>query len=149
MSKFTFVLALMGGMAAVPAVALAMEPYLPKSPKVFSKLDADSNGRITLAEIQPKAEKRFLRMDGDKNGVVTTAEIDAALNRALELRRKRILAALDKDANGSITKSELDTFVETLLAAADADHDGGVTLEESRNFRVAKAKKPATGESSN
>ena len=149
MSKFSLALAVFAGITTIPAVAFAMEPYLPKSPKVFAKLDSDSNGRITLAEIQPRAEKRFLRLDGDKNGEVTTAEIDAALNKAVQQRRNRILAALDADRNGTITKGELDWFIETMMKTADADKDGGVTLEEARNSAVAKLKKPATGESAN
>jgi Ca2+-binding EF-hand superfamily protein len=148
-SKIALVVAVLGSMAAVPAVALAMEPYLPKSPKVFSRLDSDSNGRITLAEIRLKAERRFEKMDGDRNGEVTLAEVDAVLNAALEKRKARIMAKLDADRNDVITKAELGAYVEALVNLADADHNGGVTIDEAQKFNVAKLKKPVTGESSN
>lgn len=44
-------------------------------------------------------------MDADGNGAVTAAEIDETLRKALERYRNRILAALDADKDGSITKS--------------------------------------------
>lgn len=149
MTRFAFAITLLGAMAIVPATALAMEPYLPKNPKAFSKADADSNGKVTAAEIAPLAEKRFARMDADSNGAVSAAEIDASLARALERRRDRILARLDADKDGAISRAELDGFVAKMVEAADGDHDGGVTLQEARNYRVAKSRKPATGEASN
>ncbi len=149
MTRFAFALALLGSMAIVPATALAMEPYLPKNPRAFSKADADSNGKVTAAELAPLAEKRFDRMDTDRNGAVSAAEIDASLTRALQRRRDRMLANLDANKDGAISRAELDGFVTKMVDSADGDHDGGVTLEEARNSRVAKLKKPATGETSN
>ncbi len=149
MTKFSFVLAVFAGMAVVPTVALAMEPYLPKSPKSFGRVDADSNGRVTAAELAPRAEKRILRLDGDRDGEVSAAEIDLALKQAVERRRDRIMATLDGDKNGRISKAELDSFVANLVEQADTDHDGGVTLAEARNYRVAKRKKPVTEETAN
>ena len=149
MNRFALALALFGNLAFVPVEALAMEPYLPKNPKAFSKADADSNGKVTAAEIAPLAGKRFIRLDADKNGTVSAAEIDTALTRALERRRDRMLANLDANRDGAISRAELDGFVAKMVEAADGDHDGGITLEEARNYRVAKLRKPVTGETSN
>jgi len=149
MTRFALAFALLAGVALAPVPGHAMEPYLPKTPKAFSKADADQNGKVTAAEIVPLAEKRFMRLDADRNGAVSSAEIDAALTRALERRRDRILAKLDADKDGAITKAELDRAVDGLVAAADGDRDGGITLEEARKPRVAKLKKPVTGEKTN
>jgi Ca2+-binding EF-hand superfamily protein len=139
----------MASVAIAPAPGLAMEPYLPRTTKSFGKADADANGKVTAAEIAPLAEKRFARLDADRNGAVSAAEIDAALQRALERRRDRVLAKLDADKDGIISRGELDRSVEALVAAADGDRDGGVSLEEALNYRVAKLRKPATGEKPN
>lgn len=147
MKTFATTLALLAGITAVPA--LAMEPYLPKSPKAFGKTDTDGNGKVTAAELQPFAEKRFARLDADRNGDVTVTEIDAALTRALERRRDRILAKLDADRNGAISRQELDRYMDQMVAAADGNHDGGLSLDEAINAKVAKLRKPATGETSN
>lgn len=125
----------------VAGPAFAMEPAMPRAPKVFAKIDANSDGKITPEELRPKAEARLFRADGDKNGEVTGAEIDAVLQRYVELRRNRILRMLDGDKNGAITKAELDAYVDALLKSADADADGGVTLEEARSFKLAKLAK--------
>ena len=151
MNHLPFTIALLGALAIVPATALAMEPYLPKTQKAFNSVDADKNGKITPAEITPRAEKRFDRYEADHNGEVTQAEIDAALKAALERQRARILASLDADKNGTITRAEYDAAVDRLIAAADTDKDGSLSLAEARKYKVAKAAKPATptGETSN
>jgi len=149
MKKPAILMAAMFSTVIVAGAALAQEPTLPRSPKVFAKLDSDSDGKITLAEIKPKAEKRFQRLDRDRNGEVSAAEIDAALQRVMERRRNRILKAMDTDGNGAISTAELDAFVGLLMKSADTDGDGAVTLDEARNFRVAKLRKPATGDGAN
>ena len=149
MTRTAFAFALLGSLALLPAAALAMEPYLPRNPKAFTKADADGNGKVTAAEITPLAEKRFTRMDADGNGAVTAAEIDETLRKALERRRNRILAALDADKDGSITKSELDRFVEQMVAnarqiasaaterAAIAERDMARLEKRSKNHKAA------------
>jgi Ca2+-binding EF-hand superfamily protein len=149
MMRAALAFALLAGVAIAAGPVQAMEPYLPKTAKSFGKADADANGKVTAAEIVPLAEKRFQRIDRDRNGAVTAAEIDEALKRALERRRDRIMARLDADRNGAVSRTELDRYVAGMVAAADGDHDGGVSLEEARNYRVAKLKKPATGDKSN
>lgn len=125
-----------------PAAAFAAEPYLPRHPASFARLDADKNGAISPAELKPKAERRLLRFDGDGNREVTAAEIDAHLQKIMANRRARLMAALDGDGNGAITVAELDKYVEAMFNGADTDGDGGVTLEEARAFRIAKWRKP-------
>jgi Ca2+-binding EF-hand superfamily protein len=143
------------GMAAVAGVILlagtaaAIEPWIPRNGKIFAKLDADRSGKVTLDEIKPRAEQRFAGYDTDGDGAVSTAEIDARLKQALERRRNRILAGLDEDKNGSISKAELDKFVEAMFNGADADDDGGITLDEARAFRMAAWRKKREGASAN
>lgn len=123
---------------ALTATAAAMEPGFPRGEKLFQRVDADHDGKLSLAEIKPGLAKRFQRVDKDKDGAVTSAEIDAWLTREIEQRKARILARMDADKDGAVSRNELDRLVETLFNDADQDHDGGVTLAEARAFRAVK-----------
>ncbi len=149
MNLFAPPLALLLGIAALPASALAIEPYLPGSPRAFGKADIDSNGKITAQELAPRVERRFARLDADKNGQVSVAEIDAMLQEALERRRARLMDRFDANKDGQISRAEIDALVERLIVAADDDKDGAVSVEEVRRHRLAKRAKPATEETPN
>jgi hypothetical protein len=121
--------------------AQANEPGIPRSERLFGRLDTNADGRLAIEEVRPKAERRFMRLDTDGDGKVTTAEIDAWLTKIEERRRQRILDHMDLDKDGAVTKAELDTYLEKLFATADGDHDGGVTLAEAQAYHAAKARR--------
>lgn len=139
--KALYAVLLTTGLVAAGGLAMAAEPYLPKAQKTFERIDLNRDGKISLAEFTPVAEKRFLGIDVNKDNAVSTAEIDASLQAALERRRNRILANLDADRNGSISRAELDGYIEAMVAGADADSDGGVSFSEARIFKIAKWRK--------
>ncbi|MBI2719369.1 MAG: EF-hand domain-containing protein [Rhizobiales bacterium] len=149
MKRALFAVSALAGMTLLGAEALALEPYLPRTPRVFERIDADGNGKITLAEIKPKAETGLMKLDTDGNGEVSGAEIDAYLQKAIEQRRARLLAAMDTDKSGSITKVELDKFIDAMFNGADANGDGGVTLQEARDFKVVQWRKRFLGQAAN
>ena len=139
--KALYAVLLITGVAAAGGLAMAAEPYLPKAQKSFDRIDLNKDGKINLAEFTPIAEKRFMGIDVNKDNAVSTAEIDASLQAALERRRNRILANLDADKNGSISRAELDKYVEAMVAGADTDSDGGVSFSEARIFKIGKWRK--------
>lgn len=127
--------------AIVAGTALAAEPYLPRLQRAFDRVDSDRDGKVSPAEFTLAANKRFMRDDSNKDGAVSATEIDAALQAAMQRRRDRIMANMDTDKNGSVSQAELDAYVQSMVKAADADSDGGVTLAEARSFRLAKWRK--------
>lgn len=129
--------------------AQSAEPYLPRMQKAFERVDADKDGKVTVAELSPLAEKRFMRDDSNGDGQVSSAEIEAALKAAMERRRDRIMASMDANKDGSISKGELDAFVTAMVKGADTDQDGGVTMAEARSFRLAKWRKAMQNGTSN
>jgi Ca2+-binding EF-hand superfamily protein len=139
--KALYAVLLITGVAAAGGLAMAAEPYLPKAQKSFDRIDLNKDGKINLAEFTPVAEKRFLGIDVNKDNTVSSAEIDVSLQAALERRRNRILANLDSDKNGSISRAELDSYIEAMVAGADTDSDGGVSFSEARIFKIAKWRK--------
>ncbi len=139
--KIVMIVLVASGVAAVATMAVASEPYLPRAQKVFDRLDANKDGKISLAEFTPLAEKRFMKVDANNDGAVSAAEIDAALQAAMERRRDHILASMDTDKNGSVTRAELDNYVAAMVKGADTNGDGGVTFDEARIFKLAKWRK--------
>jgi len=147
--KALYAVLLITGVASVGGLAMAAEPYLPKAQKSFERVDLNKDGKINLAEFTPVAEKRFLGMDVNKDNALSIAEIDASLQAALERRRNRILANLDADKNGSISRAELNKYIEAMVAGADTDSDGGVSFSEARIFKIAKWRKALQTASAN
>jgi Ca2+-binding EF-hand superfamily protein len=129
------------GLVAIGGLAIASEPYLPRAQKAFDRLDTNKDGKINLAEFTPVAGKSFMSIDVNKDDAVSAAEIDASLQAALERRRNRILANMDGDKSGTVTRAELDKFIETMISGADTDGDGGVSFAEARIFKIAKWRK--------
>lgn len=137
-------LAIIAGVAALGVAAVAVhanEPGIPRGQRLFNWMDADKNGKISLNEIKPKAEKRFLKLDGNSDGNVTSAEIDSWLNQQIERRKQRIMGRMDANNDSSISKEEVDRFIDAMFNEADSDKDGGVTLDEARAFKMAKMTK--------
>jgi len=127
------VLLSLGGLGA----ALANEPSIPSTTRAFKSLDENADGKIELTEIQPRAVKRFQRFDGNGDGEVTAGEITENLQKRAERRKAGIMTRMDADSYGTITRGELDKYIETLFNLADADQDGGVTPEETKAYRSA------------
>jgi Ca2+-binding EF-hand superfamily protein len=128
---------------AFAIVATAREPGIPSSKKVFNRLDKNNDGRLGLDELKPKSERRFMRLDTDKDGTVTSAEIDTWLQEIAERRKQRILDQMDGDGDGAVTQAEAASYIDGMFAAADANADGGVTIDEARAYHVSKRKKNA------
>ncbi len=129
-----------GFFGAVALIAMAVqahatEPYLPRNEKALQRLDADKDGRISLAEIKPRMDKRLALADADGNKIITSAEIDAMLQKRVERRRIRIMELLDGNRDGTITQIEFDRVVEDMFDKADTDNNGGVDLAELQGFK--------------
>jgi len=105
---------------------------------LFQRYDSNRDGKITVDELKPRTERRFLRLDTDGDERVTVAEIDAWLTRIMERRRDRILSTMDKNGDGAVDRGELAERISALFTEADANSDGGVTLEESRTYHAER-----------
>ena len=140
-------LTILAGLAAlalpgVTASGWANEPYLPRTERSFTFLDADKDGKVSRDELRPKAVKRVLRLDANGDGEVSTAEIDTWFAKIVERRKARLMEHLDADKNGVLTSAEIGTFSDALVDRADEDRDGSVTLAEVRSSLAKRAKAP-------
>jgi hypothetical protein len=95
----------------------------------FKTSDMDGSGGMTQDEAIKGgfSSKRFGAVDADSDQIVTVAEIGAYL-----AERARVWAAADRDADGSISRSEAESSDElkTVFNNADRDADGILRKQE-------------------
>ena len=136
-------------MVGASAAAIAAEPYFPRQAGVFNRVDANKDGKIAPTEFAPIANKQFARMDINGDSQVTADEINKTMMLNLAKRRDRIMKFMDQDANGTITKVELDKLVEAMFNGADIDKDGSLTLTETQGFKRGLLRKAVAGQGGN
>jgi Ca2+-binding EF-hand superfamily protein len=115
--------------------------------KYFARVDADRDGFVTKTEADTamqafrgkRAEKRterradrrehaFERIDVNRDGAISKAEWDAR-----QAKRQQRVAARDHDGDGrSDGRHGMHGFGGQMLAMADANKDGRVTLQEAQ-----------------
>jgi Ca2+-binding EF-hand superfamily protein len=121
------------------AALLAAAPAVAETPRgaalLFERIDADSDGRVTAAEMTAAREAQFTRMDRNADGQVDPAEIEAARAR-LERFTAVADAGLggladrrDADGDGNLSRQEF-TAQGPMLALLDTDGDGAVSRAE-------------------
>ncbi|QXT40955.1 EF-hand domain-containing protein [Gymnodinialimonas ceratoperidinii] len=94
--------------AAAPAFAQATDAQGPTR-MIFSELDTDGNGAVTLEELQAVGSNRFSDADTDGSGALSRAELLAQSQERAETRVDRLLERADADGNGELTAEELET----------------------------------------
>ena len=95
-----------------PALAQPPRPLLHGGPQGFGLLasDANTDGKVTRAELEAFLSAQFSRIDTDNDGTSSPAERRAARDRDLATGRaeagKERFARLDGDRNGQLSPSE-------------------------------------------
>ena len=80
--------------------------------EVFARVDANSDGKVTLEDWQafnPKVDsKRFRKADLNGNGSICRKEADAEFDREGSL--PKLFKHIDTDANGNLSQAEVNAF---------------------------------------
>ena len=115
--------------------------------RMFERLDANRDGRVSWDEVWTVTQERFGAADADRNGSLTFAEFgnlrgpgrDGAANapgprpehlaRGAE-RRAAMFRALDANSDGGVTLAEMQVPLSARFRAMDANGDGAVVREE-------------------
>ena len=143
-SKFiamAFLTAAAFNLVATPGVAGAFQRQPGKiKEKIFSRLDADGDGKIAETEFTARRAEQFGKMDRDGDGSVTLSEMkEAAEGRSRRFRKRRgdrggnveaRLNRADRNGDGVVSKSEFEENGRELFKKIDPDGSGQVTLEE-------------------
>jgi Ca2+-binding EF-hand superfamily protein len=128
------------------------KPRADRTAGLLRHLDADNDGKLSLAEVDAFVTKRFDRLDTDHKGYVTLDDFEARQHHALERattdkrrasiekslpRYEAAYKVLNTAGNGHLTKDEYLAASHARFTAADTDKDGKLSLDE---LRAAKGK---------
>lgn len=151
------VLAVVVGLVATSAQARE-EGHKDGGPKLeerFSQIDTNSDGEVTVQELQAQGAARFAAADANGDGALTAEEMSAA---AQGKHKEHLLKRFDTDGDGALSAAELDTMGEgkkgkrmaKRFEKLDADKSGSLTMEEMQGRRdpakmVEKLDKDSSG----
>lgn len=118
--------------ASIPAVAPPEPPVTAVPPSrnplaSFDRLDAAHDGSISSAEYAQGAQSLFEMMDMEHDGNLNAAELQAGAAMLAELdglTPESLLAVADTDNDGKLTLSEWMAFNNTRFTMIDSNGDG-------------------------
>ena len=101
----------------------------------FDEVDANSDGKITKAEILAHMEARFDKADANADGQVSEAElrshIESEMAARIDKRVSHMMARHDENGDGQLNKNEMKPHrLGKMLKHADADGDGAISRAE-------------------
>ncbi len=122
------------GLAGAPAVfAEGMDSPHGK----FTKMDLDSDGKISRDEYAAAGRIHFEQLDVDHDGYVTLTELNAARESSgkdakgvKELTPSEKMRKFDRNGDGRITETEFIAGKRAMFDQMDVDKDGVLTEDE-------------------
>ena len=141
----------------IPLLAAALLSAAAGSALAQPSIDANNDGKLTLPEfLAGRAAPMFARFDANKDGKLTTAEMQAGRGPGGpggpdgqrpngprpggppgggQGRGGGMLAMLDANKDGAVTRAELNAAMTARFKAADADKNGWLSLNEFQAMR--------------
>jgi Ca2+-binding EF-hand superfamily protein len=108
----------------------------PRLAEMFAAIDADSDGKVTQAELAAHRAAMFTAFDANGDGLLNTEELAARelarFTETMPARTARILDRRDANADGSLSIDEMgDGPMENHFARIDTDNDGAISQAEA------------------
>ncbi|WP_404710251.1 EF-hand domain-containing protein [Sphingomonas sp. MMS24-J13] len=126
--------------AAATLVAIPASARMPgRDPAaMLDKADTDHDGRISRAEFIAARAADFARLDRNGDGVISRLDFTRILKFRPQAaaRIDAMIAAMDSDHDGKVTRAELAAAPPLLFDRADADHDNFVDKAELAQLRT-------------
>ncbi len=125
---------------AAGSVLLLAGPAL-AAPKGAAALDANTDGKVTLAEFQAgRGGQMMAHLDADKDGKLSREEFSAMRKPKADAPQsgpgragrgaERMWSRVDADNDGFLSRSEMDGLLASRFKRMDADNDGVLSLTE-------------------
>ena len=133
-TKILMAVLLSGVVMTAGAVTAQTAPAeMPERPD-FATLDTDSDGALTMAELEARGNARFADADTDGDGALSAEELVAQHTANAEERVARMITRMDTNEDGILQMDELKprggARFERMFERMDADKDGVLSEEE-------------------
>ncbi|MBF0603224.1 MAG: EF-hand domain-containing protein [Nitrospirae bacterium] len=93
--------------------------------------DANRDGKVTRDEVRAIRSDHFVTADRNGDGTLTVDEYSALPHQGAMMGRGRMLARLDADHDGRLSKTEFANFVPPRLAAMGLGENGVVSSSDT------------------
>lgn len=131
---------LLGALLATSAMAQmgqgGEEGHGPMLGEMFAGIDTDSDGKITLEELEAHRTAMFTAADANGDGVLNAEELAAhhaaQMEATMAERSARMIERHDNNGDGSLSVDEMGAGpIEDRFAVIDTDNDGAISQEEA------------------
>lgn len=114
--------------------------------RMFDTIDADSDGKVTLAELQAHRKAEFAAADTNGDGALSPEELSAhqlaRMQERMAERTQAMLDNMDNDGNGSLSEDEMGEGPgERNFARLDTDNDGAISKAEAEEAMQHRRKR--------
>ena len=103
--------------------------------EVFAAVDADSDGKLTQAEIDKFRNDRHAAHDANGDGNLSLEEFAGLWHETTRPLTVRAFQMLDTDGDAVIARAEYDRPLAGIVQRLDRDRDGGLSLRDARHDR--------------
>jgi len=94
--------------------------------RMFAKIDANHDGKVTRAEADAFMKARAAEIDANHDGKVSVDEIKAFIQKQRDERLAERLARMDDNGDGTVTVDEFAAAGTWRLARLDRDGSGAI-----------------------
>ncbi len=136
--KFGQLVFVSAAFAALIAASGAQAQTQGKPLGLYSRMDSNGDGKVSLAEFEATHATQLARFDTNKDGTVTLAEVDAFFAGHLQgpgaqLTQQRLanLKAADANGDGIISADEFKAVGDAEFHRADTNGDGFIDAHEA------------------
>ena len=111
--------------------SLAMAASSPASALSFGfhKGYGDKDGKLTRADSEKSATKHFSRLDKNSDGKITVSELSGS-DENRDLKFNLMLKRLDTNGDEAVSKKEFVDYSLSRFNSIDSDKDGVISIEE-------------------
>lgn len=98
----------------------------------LKRLDTDNDGAVSLDEFMKPRLERFATLDKGADGVLDAVELTARMQEKAAHRARMMMAKLDANGDGKVTKEEFDSAAKHHRRGHRFGHEGGRRFHRDR-----------------